>query len=90
MSQVVAILGWVFFLGVLFAVIYGPWNTEGRYVPQAEAASYWTFFRFAWGAGVAWIIFATLQGYGGKNKKAVFSNQTLTSNLTRRQFYCDH
>ncbi|XP_792732.4 nose resistant to fluoxetine protein 6 [Strongylocentrotus purpuratus] len=65
LRKIYVLVGWVCALGTLFAVVYGAYGCLNRYIEQWESIIYLTFGRLAWGIGVAWIIFACLNGYGG-------------------------
>ncbi|KAL1466228.1 hypothetical protein MTO96_026800 [Rhipicephalus appendiculatus] len=60
-------LGWMSCAGVMLGVLYAMWPANtGQYAPsRAWAASYGGFARSAWAFGLAWIIIASVAGYGG-------------------------
>nr|XP_054750888.1 nose resistant to fluoxetine protein 6-like [Lytechinus pictus] len=65
LRKIYVLTGWLVALGTLFAVVYGAYSCLNRYIEQWESMIYLTFGRLAWGIGIAWIIFACLNGYGG-------------------------
>lgn len=60
-------LGWAVCALLMLAVLYAMWpaNTGEAKPPIAWAAVYGAFARSVWALGLAWIIFASLAGYGG-------------------------
>ncbi|XP_041479403.1 nose resistant to fluoxetine protein 6-like [Lytechinus variegatus] len=65
LKKIYVFTGWLIALGTLFAVVYGAYGCLNRYIEQWESMIYLTVGRLAWGIGIAWIIFACLNGYGG-------------------------
>lgn len=67
--QVLVCVNWALCLALLLALTYGlyPYHSDARLVSPPEiAALYAAAARLAWGAGVAWVAFACLTGWGGE------------------------
>ena len=56
---------WLLSAGLCFAVVYGLYNTwHGHILTEAQNITYFMFSRFAWGLGLALMVFACHNGYG--------------------------
>lgn len=60
-------LGWIMCAAMMLGVLYAMWpaNTGESEPSNAWAAIYGGFARTVWAFGLAWIIFASVAGYGG-------------------------
>ncbi|XP_078685750.1 nose resistant to fluoxetine protein 6-like [Branchiostoma floridae x Branchiostoma belcheri] len=67
MHKAVALLGWLAATGIGMGVVYGLYNhlTQGVVLSRPVAILYLTVHRTAWGVGLAWAVFACVNGYGG-------------------------
>ncbi|XP_071119326.1 nose resistant to fluoxetine protein 6-like [Haliotis cracherodii] len=66
MSKTVTLLGWAIATAVALAVLYGLYDdANGHHLTVDAAAFYNAVHRTAWGACVAWVVFACATGNGG-------------------------
>ncbi|XP_078685733.1 nose resistant to fluoxetine protein 6-like [Branchiostoma floridae x Branchiostoma belcheri] len=67
MHKAVVLLGWLAATGICMGVVYGLYNhlTQGVVLSRPVAILYLTVHRTAWGVGLAWVVFACVNGYGG-------------------------
>ena len=57
---------WLLATGLCLSTVYGLYPTWHQHIPSlAENVIYLMFSRFAWGVGLAFVIFACHNGYGG-------------------------
>lgn len=58
---------WVFTFAMLIIVVFGIYQFQQFETPlnRFKASSYLAFSRTAWSLAIAWIIFASIHGYGG-------------------------
>jgi len=63
----VVYLGWLLSFVVSFAIMFGPYSQSKEDVntPRGAINFYNAIFRSTWSACVAWVIFASVNGYGG-------------------------
>ncbi|CAH1779655.1 unnamed protein product [Owenia fusiformis] len=66
MSRWVAMLGWIFSLGLIFATTFGNWRCSTcTPIPQWLNIMFLSTQRQMTAVGIAWIAFACITGYGG-------------------------
>jgi hypothetical protein len=59
--------GWIFSAGVCLSVMFtilNPYSFEYKY-DRLDAAFYAGFHKFGWSVGLAWVIWACVNGHGG-------------------------
>lgn len=67
-AKLVTLSGWAAAIIVGLAVVYGPWHVfkpDGHFFNDAENVIYGTFFRWAFTAAVAWVVYACHNNCGG-------------------------
>lgn len=60
------IIGWMFSTGVCLGTLYAFTDFTDFEWTTLQASFFLAFHRLGWGLGLAWIVFACIQGYGGK------------------------
>ena len=64
-------LGWAVAIASSLAVLYGLCDLpSGKVLTPEVTAFYNTVHRTVWAAGVGWVIFACVTGYGGQYKSS--------------------
>lgn len=58
--------GWIVSTGLCLGALYGIVPFTDYDYTTLEAAFYLSFHRVMWALGLAWVVFACVQGYGGK------------------------
>ncbi len=69
------ILAFITGLAVVYGANYSAFLKSGEEKTQVEHVMYSGFHRFCWGLACAWVVFACVKGYGGKE---LWTKNTLT------------
>jgi FtsH-binding integral membrane protein len=75
LNKAAVFAGWCLSTGLCLSVIFTiliPYSFEYKY-DRLDAAFYAGLHKFGWSVGIAWIIWACVNGYGGKSFKLYFS-----------------
>lgn len=62
------VLGWIMSTALCLTVVFGAqplFDTEHHEYNVWESSFYMGFYRLAWSAGIAWVVFACILGHGG-------------------------
>lgn len=66
--QVYVFLGWLLSTGLCLGALFGTLPFERSQLSTFENSLYLSLYRVGWGLGMAWIVFACANGYGGNYK----------------------
>ncbi len=69
--QVLALLGWLAAAGMGIGVVYGLYPSYKHPMTKTASVIYAAVSRFVWAVALAWVVYASKYGYGGKSSADV-------------------